>query len=219
MKKKIFEMLKLFFITYFTLLFTVCNGEASQSGKIDGVQKGKVSVTPTEKLNIQEFDKHQVDGEWTYIDNNGNNIHVTKDIGEYWEEITNENTVFTKRRNYYLNGNIKLDSQYFHDSGFAKGIWTYYDKEGKVIKTEDNDLPFKNFPWEKVREYLLSNGVNLKDNFTMVHNEHSRGAAYWLLSWDTKKVNAEGSKVIYNVQLDGETGKPSNKKTTYFNNN
>jgi hypothetical protein len=102
---------------------------------------------------------------------------------------------------------------------YCLSILSFYKEEGKVIKTEDHDTPFKNFPWEKVREYLLSNGVNLKDNFTMVHNEHSKEGAYWLLSWDTNKVNAEGNKIINNIQLDGETGNPSNKKVTYFSNN
>jgi len=172
-----------------------------------------------ERLDIHEFNKHQVDGVWTYTDNNGNSIRVTKDVDEYWEEITNKNSVFTKRRDYYLSGIIKLDSQYFHDSGFAKGTWIYYNEQGGVTKTEDNDAPFKDFPWEKVQEYLLNNGVNIHDNFTMVHNVHGKEGTYWLLSWDTKKVNAGGDKVIKNVQLDGKTGKPSNEKLTIFSNN
>jgi hypothetical protein len=74
-------------------------------------------------------------------------------------------------------------------------------------------------PGKRCGNICSSNGVNLQDNFTMVHNEHGKEGTYWLLSWDSKKVNAEGNKIINNIQLDGETGKPSNKKVTYFNNN
>ena len=171
------------------------------------------------KLDIQEFNKHQIDGVWMFNDKDGNTVHVTKDVDEYWEEITNKTSMFTKRRNYYLSGNIKLNSEYFHDSGFAKGTWTYYNQQGGILKIEDNDAPFKNFPWEKVQEYLLKNGVDVKDNFTMVHNIHTNKGTYWLLSWDTKKVNNEGNKAIKNIQLDAKTGKPLNEKITYFSNN
>jgi len=203
-------------------IFHSCNEQEEKTGKIK--KKVYAEITPNknvkmEKLDIKEFNKHQIDGGWTFNDKNGNTVHITKDVDEYWEEITNQKSVFTKRRNYYLSGHIKLNSQYFHDSGFAKGTWTYYNEQGIILKTEDNDTPFKDFPWEKVQEYLIKNGVDVKDNFTLVHNIHTNKGTYWLLSWDTKKVNNEGNKAIKNIQLDAKTGKPLNEKITYFSNN
>ena len=209
-------------IIFSFFVFHSCNEQEEKTGK--SKKKAHAETVPNKnveisKLDIQEFTRHQIDGEWTFKDKNGNTVHITKDVDEYWEETINENSVFTQRRNYYLNGNIKLNSHYFHDSGFAKGIWTYYNKQGNVIKIEDNDTPFRNFSWEKVQGYLLKNGVDVKDNFTMVHNVNGDNGTYWLLSWDTKMVNSDGNKVIKNIQLNGKTGKPSNEKITYFNNN
>jgi len=217
-------MTKIFCICVILSLFSLysCNGQEEKTG--NNKKRVNSETVPNknvkmEKLDIHEFNKHQIDGEWTFDDKDGNTVHITKDVDEYWEEITNKNSVFTKRRNYYLSGNIKLDSQYFHDSGFAKGTWTYYNEQGGILKTEDNDTPFKDFPWVKVQEYLIKNGVDVKDSFTMVHNIHENEGTYWLLSWDTKKVNNEGNKIIKNIQLDGKTGKPSNEKITFFSNN
>ena len=209
-------------VLFSVLSLYTCKGKEGKTGS--NKKKVHAETVPHEdveadKLNIYEFNKHQINGEWTFNDKMGNIIHITKDVDVYWEEITNDNSVFTTRRNYYLNGNIKLDAQYFHDSGFAKGIWTYYDGEGNIQKAADHDTPFKGFPWEKVKEYLLGNGVDIKDDLTMVHKVYENEGAYWLLSWDTKKLNNQGNKIIKNIQLDGKTGKPSNEKITYFSTN
>jgi hypothetical protein len=218
------NMIKISCICVLFSVFSLCSckGHEEKAGrdiKTAHFEKVPNKNVDTKRLDIGEFNKHQINGEWSFNDRNGNTVHITKDVDEYWEEITNKNSVFTKRRNYYLNGNIKLDSQYFHDSGFAKGIWTYYDEQGGIQKTEDNDTPFEDFPWEKVQEYLLKNGVDIKDKFTIIHNVHVNEGTYWLLSWDTKKVDNEGNKIIKIIRLDGKTGKPSNEKITYFSNN
>lgn len=140
-------------VVYSFISFHSCNGqeEKTRNNKKNlPFETVTVKSVKISKLDIQEFTKHQIDGGWTFNDKNGNTVHITKDVDEYWEETINKNSVFTQRRNYYLNGSIKLNSWYFHDSGFAKGIWTYYNKQGNVIKIEDNDTPFRNFSWEKV---------------------------------------------------------------------
>lgn len=198
-------------------ILSLCNGQERKINSKQNVSSQTVINTDaiTKKLDVKEFDKHQVNGEWTYIDMNGNSIHVTKDKNEYWEEITDKNTVFTKRKNYYLNGNIKLDAQYFHDSGFAKGIWIYYNQTGKMIKIEDKDAPFIKYPWKQVLIYLKKNQVNVFNKLTRVTNENDRRDVFWQLSWKTGKTDAQGFDIIRNIRIDVNSGQAKILKETY----
>lgn len=167
------------------------------------------------RLDIQTFEKHQADGAWRYTDANGNEVFVQKESDEYWESITNKGDRFTRRNNYYLNGRLKFAGQYFHDNGFNKGIWTYYDQNGKVIRTEDQDAPFKPYPWEKVLAYLKKNGVNIQDKQTNVSNVADSKEACWLLSWKTGRTNSRGLDIIKHIRIDVSSGQVTNEKETY----
>ena len=67
---------------------------------------------------------------------------------------------------------------YFHDGGFAKGIWIDYDQNGKVIKTEDKDAAFKQYPWEQVLAYLRKNQVDLLDKLTRITNQSGNNGTF-----------------------------------------
>lgn len=168
-----------------------------------------------EALNINAFEKHQVDGVWQYTDHQGNNVQVQKDADEYWETITGKETLFTQRNDYYANGQLKVSGQYFRGDGFAKGVWIYYDQNGRIIKTEDKDIAFKKHPWEAVLSYLKKNRVNLLDKLTRVNNHSGPNGTYWLLSWKTGKTTSEGLDMIKNVWIDVNSGKIIIQKDTY----
>lgn len=159
------------------------------------------------RLNIQAFEKHQSDGAWQYKDTKGNEVFVQKESGEYWESITSKADVFTLRNNYFLNGRLNFSGRYFHDNGFNTGTWTYYDRNGKVIRTEDKDAPFKKYPWEQVLAYLKKNRVNVRDKQTDVNNVSDPKESFWLLSWKTGRINAQGFDIIKHVRIDVNSGR------------
>jgi hypothetical protein len=167
------------------------------------------------RLDLKTFNRHQVDGTWSYHDKKGNDIDIFKDKGLFWEERSNEHSIFTQRRVYYPNGQLKLSGEFFRGNGFDKGITTYYDKQGKIIKTVDNDAPFKNYPWEKVIAYLKRNKADVMDRLTVVKRTHDGTGTYWLISWNTKKVGDKGFEIVKNVQLDANTGKVTFKHDSY----
>jgi hypothetical protein len=167
------------------------------------------------RLNIQTFEKHQADGAWQYTDTNGNEVLIQKESGEYWESITRKGEYFTLRNNYYLNGRLKFTGQYFHDSGFNKGIWIDYDQAGRVIRTEDKDSPFRQYPWERVLVYLKMNRVDLLDKQTYIYNVSGAKGTYWGMIWKTGKTNSEGFNIIKNVRIEVSSGQATIEKETY----
>lgn len=167
------------------------------------------------RLDIQAFEKHQSDGAWQYTDTKGNEVFVQKESDEYWESITGKADYFTRRNNYYLNGRLNFTGQYFHDNGFNKGIWTYYDRYGKVIRTEDKDAPFKKYPWEKVLAYLKKNRADIQDKQTDVSNVASSKGNFWLLSWKTGRTNLRGLDIIKHVRIAVSSGQATVEKETY----
>lgn len=76
--------------------------------------------TVMEKFNIQEFNKHQKNGSWTFKKNNAE-YYLRKVQDEYWVEISTKNNPFILKCNYYLNGNIKIKGLIFHGNDFTKG--------------------------------------------------------------------------------------------------
>ena len=170
---------------------------------------------PLRRLDIRSFEKHQAEGVWEYKGAKGEQVQVRKESDEYWEEIIDKGDCFTHRNNYDLNGRLNFTGAYFHESGFNKGIWTYYDRNGKVIRTEDYDAPFKKYPWERVLVYLKRNRVDLLDKQTYVYNVAGAKGTFWALSWKTGKTNSEGFDIIKHVRLDVGSGHITVEKETY----
>jgi hypothetical protein len=170
---------------------------------------------PARQLDLKAFARHQSEGAWQYTDTKGNDVLIQKDTDEYWESITTKTDYFTHRNNYFLNGRLNFTGQYFHENGFNKGIWTYYDQKGKVTRTEDEDAPFKKYPWEKVLAYLNKNRVDIQDKQTNVSNVVSPKGNFWLLSWKTGKTNEQGLDIIKHVRIAVSSGQTTIEKETY----
>ena len=169
----------------------------------------------TKRLDIRAFEKYQTEGVWEYTDTKGNEVMVQKESDEYWESITSKAAYFTRRNNYYLNGRLNFTGQYFHENGFNKGIWTYYDRNGKVIRNEDKDALVKRYPWEKILAYLKNNRVNVRDRQTNVNNESGPKGTFWHLSWKTGRTNSQGLDIIKNVRIAVSSGQITVEKETY----
>ena len=175
----------------------------------------RLSRQQHKKLDIQAFERHQADGVWQYTGPQGAQVLIQKGDKEYWQDSTEKGDYFTHSSRYYLSGHLKFTGMYFHDGGFAKGIWIDYDQNGKVIKTEDQDTPYKKYPWEQVLAYLKKNQVNILDKLTRVTNASGNNGTFWYLSWKTGKINADGFDIIKNIQINANSGQIILKKETY----
>ncbi|WP_126340510.1 hypothetical protein [Kaistella jeonii] len=162
-----------------------------------------------EKFDINKFEKNKSE-EGYYVFNLNNEEKITQDKWgeEYSEKIEYKNNPFILLKNYNIKGNIKLKGQQFHESGFQNGIWREFNDTGELIKETNYDVPYKNFSWEKVEEYLKSKNVNLMDGKTNVsRNERQNNIPIWYLSWDTGKKDDSSFQIIQNVEIDATSGK------------
>jgi hypothetical protein len=101
-----------------------------------------------------------------------------------------------------------MEAQYFHGSGFNAGIWKYYDRNGKLTKTEDHDGPYKKFPWEKVLAYMTNHHIPVMDRVTRVYPVNDKTGTYWTISWNTHRTMVNGrGEIVKNIRIDCNTGK------------
>jgi hypothetical protein len=180
-----------------------------------GIASCKRRSDQLKRLDIQAFERQQSDGVRQYTNPQGAQVLIQKVDKEYWQDSTEKDDYFTHSCHYYLSGHLKLIGMYFHDGGFAKGIWIDYHPNGKVIKTEDHDAPYKKYPWNEVLAYLKKSQVNLLDKLTRITNASSNNGTFWYLSWKTGKINADGFDIIKNVKSNANSGRITPKKDTY----
>ena len=107
-----------------------------------------------------------------------------------------------------------------NNGGFKKGIWYYFDEQGKLLKEEDNDLPFT-FSFEELIKYLqkqnipISLGHNQFGFHTSFYTEFENSLPMWRVRWlsDTTKT----PNTIEELIIDGKTGKLLKKNYRSFN--
>lgn len=149
-----------------------------------------------------------------------------KDIEEFGESypleyIYYDNSPFEIRKTFYPNGNIKEKGLYILQGNVYKGMWYYFDENGKLTHTIDNDKPYK-FTWEDIAKFMVDNNIPIllgyKDKFgstdvnrasPLLFPESSVTEAalttekpVWSMTWKGETFNQ-----YYSVTLDGENGK------------
>ncbi|MET4083045.1 hypothetical protein ABIB40_003014 [Pedobacter sp. UYP30] len=202
-------------------LFTMysCNGQhkVDEVKKTSSIKKNIVTKKDTimERFDIEYFNKHLVDDERNFTDEQGNSIRQLKTADGFQEEITNPNSYFATSKSFYKNGSIAEKGEIFHGNGFLKGKWTNYDENGNIIKEVDYDLPFK-YSWEEILLRLKKNKIDPLDNFTTINRNNNNQRPVWHVSWDTKEETHDGKKILKNVSIDGITGKESKVDTVHY---
>jgi hypothetical protein len=202
----------------FSLLAVSCGGQEKKTDPVIDTQKKIIQKdTVMEKFNIEEFNKHQENGEWNFTDNEENHVRQIKDREEgYSVEISNNKNIFDIKKYFYTNGVLAQKALQFHGNAFVKGIVTDYDKQGNIIKQTDYDAPFKNYPWEKIKAYMESKNIDLLDPFTQVYRNNENNHPEWHLEWDTKELDKNGNQILMNEEIDGNTGKVLLIYESYF---
>lgn len=202
-------------IGFFALLILVqsCSGQERKTPikKLETPSKNKAM----DKFDTERFKENQREGEWKFKNNRGEAVRQYKIDDGFQEETTLPDGYFILSKSYYENGNLAEMGQRFHGNGFLKGIWTTYDKNGKIESETDYDRPFK-FGWEDVLVSLKKNKIDPLDNFTMITRRNDVVGPVWYISWDTKELTPDGKKVLKNVSINGLTGKASKIETFHY---
>ena len=148
----------------------------------------------TEKIDTHRFlwNKDKND-EYVFTNYKGQKViqKWTSDGGVYYyyETRRKEDELIEEYRRYFNDGKLNVEGFQYKGNGFPMGIWRTYDEKGKLIETEDYDVPFKNYPWEEVRKFLeREHGIDFFDKRTTVSRyvdeEHPAG---WGIRYYDKK--------------------------------
>ena len=197
-----------------------CNGQKEHNTNNKTVKPKENKIKTMEKFNIDMFNKNQKNGEWSFIDENGNKVRVIKDQDDgYVKETKIKSDYFDIYKYFDINGNLINKGKEYHGGGFNKGIWIKYNNIGEIIEEFNYDKPYENYPWEKVEAYLISRKVDLKDNYTRVWREENTDGTFWMISWDAQKLSKIGTKTITNIVIDVKTEKVVKEYTTIYKDN
>lgn len=132
---------------------------------------------------------------------------------------------FEIRKTFYPNGNIKEKGLYILQGNVYKGMWYYFDENGKLTHTIDNDKPYK-FTWEDIAKFMINNDIPVllgyKDKFGSTEVNRASPLLFpessvteaalttekpvWSMTWKGETFNQ-----YYSVTLDGENGKMLNR--------
>lgn len=137
------------------------------------------------------------------------------------ESIFYDNSPFVIKKTFYPNGNIKEKGLYILQGNVYKGIWYYFDENGKLTHSIDNDKPYK-FRWEDIEKFMIDHNIPIllgyKDKFGSTEVNRTSALlfpassvtdatlttekAVWTISWRGETFNQ-----YYSATLDGENGK------------
>jgi len=211
MKKKIFEILRLIFVAYFTFLFIACYGQTKQQddkqSPISNIKNSKTNG----KFDIETFNKHQKNDSYEF---NPKGSHVSEfSYGDgYVEEITYAGQLFKLTKDFYKNGNIKQKGLTFINDGFMKGVWQFFGPSGNLSHEIDYDSWYK-FTWEDVRRFLRENHVDIKDINTNISRTWKEGEErVWVITYKTTP--DKNGNYIRAVTLNGDSGKIQKEEWT-----
>ena len=145
---------------------------AQRKVKVTKIKGGKQMTT--EKIDTHRFlwNKDKND-EYVFTNYKGQKViqKWTSDGGVYYyyETRRKEDELIEEYRRYFNDGKLNVEGFQYKNYGFACGIRKIYDKNGKLIEVRDYDAPFKNYPWEEVRKFLVrERGIDFFDKRTTV---------------------------------------------------
>jgi hypothetical protein len=169
-----------------------------------------------ERFDIEKFKKNKdASGYWIYKKENGDSVFAQDTCGDYWEEITPKNSVFTTKSIYYPTGILKMKAVYFHDGGFTRNT-KEYNEQGILVKETDYDAPYKDFSWEKVQEYCENRGIDLIAERSAVSRGKLWGIRYSLRETDKYHGKVYDTDTNVNIVLDIKTGKLIREYLTFY---
>ena len=122
---------------------------------------------------------------------------------DFVEYARKEKSLFGTYKEYHnKTRTLKKVGQYYYNE-FNIGIWKVYDENGYLIETIDKDAPYKNYPWEKVSQFIKEElKLDLFDKGVHVgrYVDAKSSTPIWHITW-----NPYDGK-IYFVKINAATG-------------
>ena len=189
---------------------------AQRKVKVTKIKGGKQMTT--EKLDTQRFhwnkDKNDI---YTFVNYKGQKVvqrwMSSGGVYYFYETRRKENELIEEYRRYFNDGKLNVEGFQYKDNGFEVGIWKIYDEDGKLVEVRDYDAPYKNYPWEEVRKFLVrERGVDFFDKWTIIgRNVDAKTPAGWGVRYYDKK-----EQMLKYIELDCVTRKVILEKESHI---
>ena len=156
------------------------------------------NTTTMEKFDIETFNKNKnPSNEWDITGDliDERRLYKSHD-STYVEFITYKKEFYSEYRKYYSNGNLKERGKHYdhNDSFFAVGIWEYYDIDGKLIKTVDEDAKLK-MNYKQAFKIAKENSLYPENVYVFYQ------LGYWYM------YNVKGNHIGRGIEINATNGK------------
>lgn len=202
-------MNKLLFL-FFAILVTLnsCKAQDTSNNKL---KNGKKMERTTERFDSWKYYTQRQGCEYLFENYlQGKVRQFGGDNGsEFVEYARKDNELYGTYKEYYnKTKTLKKTGRYYYNK-FSIGIWKLYNEDGYLIETIDKDIPYKNYPWEKVERLIKEElKLNLFDKDVEVNRyiDEEVNLPIWYITWRTD--NTE----VFSMKINALTGKVISKE-------
>ncbi|NEN23564.1 hypothetical protein G3O08_08630 [Cryomorpha ignava] len=195
--------MRIFYLFIIVFLSIACTHTSEGQNDLND----KKQTPKMETFNIKKFDQNK-DADETYRFEREDGAIVTQ-FGDsesgYFDYARFPNELFEDRKGYYPDGVLKIHGLMYYNQ-FQKGVWKYYDHNGKLERTIDYDEPFS-YTWEDVLEFCDEKKINLLKNTTRISRNTIENKPKWTIEWQI------GTAESLEITIDGESGEIINQTT------
>ena len=195
-------------ITLLTLLVVISSCKAQGNNNI---KQNKTLERTTEKFDSWTYYRQRHGSEYVFEDHlRGKVRQFGGDNGsEFVEYARKQNELFGTYKEFYnKTKTLKKIGRYYYNK-FSIGIWKLYNEDGYLIETIDRDIPYKNYPWEKVERFITEElKLNLFDKDVEVNRyiDEEVNLPIWYITWRSD------STEVFSIKINALTGKVISKE-------
>jgi hypothetical protein len=155
-----------------------------------------------ERFDIAEFNAHQANGRYDRVLKDGTRVDQFSVASGYVENQTPSKGWFYTHREFYVDGQLKLQGDLFKKGGYKAGVWTEYDSTGRDVKATDYDTTYT-LSLDTVFKIIERRGIHfsMEHKFDAIRRNVVDGKPVWLVEWQEKSGRVE---VAY---IDDASGK------------
>ena len=195
-------------ITLLTLLVVISSCKAQGNNNI---KQNKTLERTTEKFDSWTYYRQRHGSEYVFEDYlRGKVRQFGGDNGsEFVEYARKDNELYGSYKEFYnKTKTLKKIGRYYYNK-FSIGIWKLYNEDGYLIETIDRDIPYKNYPWEKVERLITEElKLNLFDKDVEVNRyiDEEVNLPIWYITWRSD------STEVFSIKINALTGKVISKE-------
>ena len=140
-----------------------------------------------------------------YKEEDGITVIIQGDkIDGFTEERTSKSPYYWNYKKYYSTGIIKEKGTFFGRTSI--GLWYSFDKQGKLIKTEDKDKKFGKFEHKDVLNFLIENNYVEEVEKDIYKSVFEITITFSVEDLIWRIIARDPSFMVNDYVLDGETG-------------